>query len=65
MARSIAPPTAGMASGAPMPSSPDRRWRKPGGAKHADIEVPAAHHGEGVAVVKVAAAVEQSHSFRR
>ncbi len=31
------------------------------GAEHADIEMAAAHHGEGVAVVEIAAALQQSH----
>ena len=54
MARSIAPPTAGMASGAPVcqfarsPLVGDLER-----AEDADVEVAAAHHGEGVGVVEV------------
>ena len=54
LARSMAPPTAGIASGAPvcqLARSPvAETWNAP---EHAEVEVAAAHHGERVGVVEV------------
>jgi hypothetical protein len=54
LARSMAPPTAGMASGAPVcqfARSPGERHLE--SAQYADIEVPAAHHREGSGVIEI------------
>ena len=62
IARSMAPPTAGMASGSPvcqLARSPVDRHLE--GAEHADVEVAAAHHRERVGMMEIGGARQHRH----